>query len=213
MLLDRGIDQLGGRHGRVRATGYGVGLKFIPMYRGKHHRKSKGYSRDRLTREYREIKPIIQGVGLLLVGVAAFVCLRLNPVEAAILFGFTAFYGLLGTVHYYFACASLLVLLWYRRVATPAGILFICGYFACNVIGHAYMYSHDTLRVLYNTLLSLLWLVYLVSMLVYFARETGWTQQIARLLAAPAPAPAPAPTDSTPATDDADRRSSAAAAE
>ncbi len=206
--------------------GYGVGLKFIFMYRGKHHRKSKGYSRNRLTREYREIKPIVRGLGLLLTGCAALICLRLNPVEAAILLGFTAFYGVLGTVHYYFACASLLVLLWYRRVATPAGILFICGYFACNTLGHAYLHSFGVLRVLYNTLLSSLWLVYLVAMLVYLARETGWTKQLASLLAAPSPEPepgsvgpagpaGPAPTSAPTSapTDDADRRPSAAAAE
>ncbi len=179
----------GGEARQEKYPGYGVGLKFIFMYRGKHHKKTKGYNRTRLTREYREIKPIIQGIGALLAGAAALICLRLNPVEAAILFGFTAFYGLLGTVHYYFACASLLVLLWYRRVKTPAGLLFICGYFACNVVGHTYLHTHNTLRVLYNTLLSSLWLVYLVAMLVYLARETGWTKQLAQLLAAPAATP------------------------
>lgn len=194
-----------GTRGKVRHEkypGYGVGLKFIFMYRGKHHDKSKSFSRARLTEEFREIKPLVQALGLALTGFAALLCLRLRPFEAAILFGFTAFYGLLGTVHYYFACASLLVLLWYRRVAAPGGMLLLIGYFACNTLAHAYLHHVGSTRVLYNTLLSSLWLVYLVAVLVYLSRETGWGARLASLLAASAPAAEPTlEPASSPATD------------
>ena len=97
--------KLGGR--LEKTPGYGVGLKFVFTYRGENGKPHVGYNRVKLTKEFARVEPVYRAIGWGLTGIAAVLAFSLAPAEAAVMFGFIAFYSLLGTVGYYFSCASL----------------------------------------------------------------------------------------------------------
>lgn len=165
--------------------GFGVGLKFPFMYRGQHSSKDK-FSRVRKSEEFREIKPMVVVIALGLLGFATMLASRLDDVEASVLVGFTAFFGLLGTVGYYFTCASLLILLLHRRIREPGGLLLTAALFSSSALGHLALYETHYVRLVNNTIISTLWTIWLVAVLVYLGNRTGLTRRLGRLFAAPA---------------------------
>jgi hypothetical protein len=177
---------------RERIPGFGVGLKFTFLYRGVHHNKAKMSAVTRST-QYREIKHYAQGLGLLMTLLAIAVATRLAYAEAAILVGFVAFYSLLGTVAYYFTCASLVWLLWHRRRRRGGALLMALGFWALSLIGY---YNWLTVRsnpVLFGGVMSFGWFFYIWATLIYLGIDTGLFSDWVSKIAAPAPTPAPAP--------------------
>ena len=165
--------------------GFGVGLKFPFLYRGQHSSKDK-FSRVRKSEEFREIKPMVVVIALSMLGFGIMLTSRLDDVEASVLVGFTAFFGLLGTVGYYFTCASLLILLLHRRIREPGGLLLTAGLFSSSALGHLALYETHYVRLVNNTVISTLWTIWLVAVLVYLGNQTGLTRRLGQLFAAPA---------------------------
>ena len=118
-----------------------------------------------------------------MVGLALLIALRLADLEGSILVGFAAFFCLLGTVGYYFACASLLVVMWQKRAASPVGLLMIAFFFACNVAAHRSYNFGKSDDVAHNTVISYAWLLYLLVTLAILGHETGFFRDLARLVA------------------------------
>ena len=170
---------------RERIPGYGVGLKFTFLYRGEHHQKSMDFSRAKKSKQFKEIRWIYEGVAVFLVGLSLLIAIRLDDLEGSILVGFCAFFCLLGTVGYYFACASLLVVMWQKRAASPLGTLMIALFFACNYAAHHAYVASQSADVAHNTVMSFAWLGYLLLTLAIYGRETGLYTDLLNRIAPP----------------------------
>jgi hypothetical protein len=157
---------------RERIPGFGVGLKFTFLYRGEHTKKGRKLSRRKKSDQFKQIKWIYKGVAGALVGLALLIAVRLEDLEGSILFGFTAFFCLLGTVGYYFACASLIIVMWQKKASTPGGALMLAGFFACSVLAHRAYVATGSAEIAHNTVMSYAWLAYLLLMLAILGHET-----------------------------------------
>ena len=158
---------------------------FTFLYRGEHHKKSLNFSKKKKSDQFKEIRWIYEGTAWFLVGLSLLIALRLDDLEGSILVGFTAFFCLLGTVGYYFACASLLVVLWQKRAASPLGLLMIAFFFGCNYAAHHAYVASQSADVAHNTVMSYVWLLYLMVTLAILGHETGVYRDVAQRLFAP----------------------------
>lgn len=169
--------ELGGR--LEKTPGFGVGLKFVFTYRGQHSKAHKGYNRVRLTREFAEIKPIFKTIAWGMTLAAGVLAFHLAAAEAAIMFGFIAFYCLLGTVGYYFSCASLICIACSFSRRKGAGDLMFLLFLATSIAGLAHLVSPRYTAVsMYRTITSFTWLVWIVTWFVWSMRRTGLLKSI-----------------------------------
>lgn len=174
---------------RERIPGYGVGLKFAFLYRGEHSKKTHNFPRKKKSEQFKEVKWIYKTVAAGLVGLSLLIALRLEDLEGSILVGFTTFFCLLGTVGYYFACASLLIVMWQKRAATPLGTLMIAAFFGCNALAHMVYVASQSTDVAHNTAMSYLWLGYLLVTLGIYGHETGLFRDLIKWAAPPSYGP------------------------
>lgn len=173
---------------RERIPGYGIGLKFTFMYRGDHHKGVKRFSVLKKSRQYREIKHYAQGLGVLMTLLALGIATRLAYAEAAILVGFTTFYCLLGTVAYYFTCASLVWLLWHQRRRRPGAYLMALGFWLISLLGYACWLKTKFDPLLFGTVMSYGWFFYIWATLIYLGWDTGLLGDLVAKIAAPSAA-------------------------
>lgn len=164
--------KLGGR--LEKTPGYGVGLKFAFTYRGEHGKPNRGYSRVRLTQEFAQIEPVYRILGWTLTGVAAVLAFHLAVAEAAVMFGFIAFFALLGTVAYYFAFVALIpVALMFSRHRSTAELMFLL-FLLTSIAGLVHLVSPQyTATSLNRTLITFSWLGWIGLWLVWTLRRTG----------------------------------------
>lgn len=169
--------KLGGR--LEKTPGYGVGLKFAFTYRGEHGKSHKGYNRIKLTKEFAGIKPVYRIVGWTLTGIAAVLAFHLVAAEAALMFGFIAFFSLLGTVSYYFAFVSLVpIALMFSRHRASAEIMFLL-FLLANIAGLMHLVSPQyTATSLNRTLMTFSWLTWIGIWLLWTLRRTGLLRDI-----------------------------------
>jgi hypothetical protein len=146
----------------------GVGFKWV-FLRGDEKTKHAQLSAQ---------KPIYSAAAIVLLLIAAAVSTRLDDTEAAILMGFAALFCFLPTTGYYFLSASMLVLLWYKRLwsAGPGTMVVahLAGY-AVILWGH---YASDDLSFAFNVLTSHVWAGYLLATLTYLAVDTGLARRV-----------------------------------
>ncbi|MFT4614211.1 MAG: hypothetical protein ACI9NT_001355 [Bacteroidia bacterium] len=174
-------------HSVERFQGFGVGLKLPFIYRGANtERQDKVQERERRMLFHQNRPAYLPLAGLLLLLAFAFAAKTDDDVEASTILGFTLFFCLLGTVSYYFACASLLVLGLHRRAGSAGGTLSLAFWFVASLLAHWALYETDYYRFIYNTVLSSAWTVWLVALLFWLCAQEGVLNRISRGLAAPA---------------------------
>jgi hypothetical protein len=166
----------------VRQPSFGVGLKYPFMYRGRHKEKKKGINKFEKSRQFRQIEPLFWVCAWAISLVALGISTRLDDVEASILVGLVWFFCLFGTVYYYFTIFAFLALLYYRRYDRPSGVLLLTLFWGTSTIGYLTWLGTHANQVLYNSVLSTVWLAYLISVLVVLGVETGWWKDAARVL-------------------------------
>lgn len=192
-LPARGFDNYAGwwanmtHHNAERFQGFGTGLKFPFVYRG-----ANSFAEDdvpeRVRREqFHENRIAFYPLAALLIGLSLAVSWRTrDDAEAAAITGFTLFFCLLGTVGYYFAAASLVILGLHRRAGSPGGTILLSLWFLTSLLAHWALYETGYARFMYNTVLSLGWTLWLTALLVWLAAKEGILREAARLIAAPA---------------------------
>jgi hypothetical protein len=193
-LPARGVDNYTGwwanmsQHNGDRFQGFGTGLKFPFVYRGANTEADDDVP-ERVRREiFDQNRPAYLALATVMIGLSIAVAARTrDDVEAAAITGFTLFFCLLGTVGYYFAAASLVVLGLHRRAGSPGGTLFLSAWFLTSFLGHLAYYQTWYVRFMYNTVISLGWTVWLLALLVWLAAQEGILRDLARRLAAPSP--------------------------
>ena len=113
-------------------------------------------------------------LGWTLTGIAAVLAFHLAAAEAALMFGFIAFFSLLGTVAYYFAFVSLIpVALMFSRHRATAELLFLL-FLLASIAGLVHLISPQyTATSLNRTLMTFSWLGWIGLWLVWTIRRTG----------------------------------------
>ena len=90
------------------------------------------------------------------------------------MFGFIAFYALLGTVGYYFSCASLVCIACLFAHRRASGTFMFLLFLLTSVVGlHHAASDIYTKESLYRTLTSMSWGIWIVAWLVWTAARTG----------------------------------------
>lgn len=177
-------------HNVERFQGFGTGLKFPFIYRGANSAGADKVSETERKKLFHENRPAYYALVSTLIGLAlAFAAKTRDDVEAAVVLGFTLFFGVLGTVGYYFACASVLVLGLHRRARTPGGAILLFLWFVTNILGNLALYVTDYYRFMYNTVISLSWSVWLVALLFWLAGQEGILAWLGRVIAPPSRQP------------------------
>lgn len=168
-------------HNVERFQGFGLGLKFPFIYRGGYTEKLDRVPESTRKAWFHEVRPAYRALAALLLALAAGVAWKTDDdVEAAGILGFTIFFSLLGTVGYYFTCASLLVLALHRRVRDPAGAALLALFFLGSLGGHIALLATGYYRFTYNTVLSTGWSVWLVLALLWLGHKVGLFRRSAR---------------------------------
>lgn len=176
-------------HQVERFQGFGTGLKFPFIYRGANDAKSDKVPESQRKKLFHENRKAYYPLAFTLLGLAvAFAVKTRDDVEAATVLGFTIFFGFLGTVGYYFACASVLVLGLHRRATRPGGIILLTLWFVSSILAHWALLETYHYRFMYNTVLSLSWSVWLIGLLFWLASEEGILKWLGQVIAPPAPA-------------------------
>jgi hypothetical protein len=175
------------QHNVERFQGLGIGLKFPFIYRGGNTSEAdRADESDRRALFHQNRKAYYPLATLLVLIAGAFALRTRDDVEAATILGFTLFFCFFGTVGYYFACGSLLVLGLHRRASTPGGTIFVALWFLSSLLAHWALYETLYYRFTYNTVISLTWTVWLTGLLFWLAAEEGLLARAGRLVAAPA---------------------------
>lgn len=170
-------------HNVERFQGFGTGLKFPFIFRGAVYEKDDKVSERTRKGWFHDVRPWYYALATLVIGMALGVAARTDDdVEAAAVVGFTLFFGVLGTVGYYFAVASVMVLALHRRARTRGGVVLLSLFFVTSFVAHAALYETLYYRFMYNTALSTGWSIWLLAVLSWLT----W-----RLWRRPGVAPAP----------------------
>jgi hypothetical protein len=186
-----------------RMPGYGTGLKFPFLYRGRHFKHEKPYGKRKKSDEYREIEWAVKLFAWTLVGFSMLLATRLREDEAAALVGFTAFFCLLGTVGYYFSCTALLIVIWRQRAHSPGGLFMLAAFFGTSAFTYWVFAQAQDMTIAHNTALSTSLLVYLMSLLTWLGVETRLFQDFGHfVMPTSAPALWPIPGETKVPTDE-----------
>ncbi|MBF9058307.1 hypothetical protein HKCCSP123_03850 [Rhodobacterales bacterium HKCCSP123] len=173
-------------HSSERFQAFGVGLKFPFIYRGANTRDSDQVTESVRRDLFHENRKVYYPLAITLIGLALALAVKTrDDVEAATILGFTLFFCLLGTVSYYFACASLVILGLHRRAGTAGGTLLLSLWFLTSLLAHWALYETHYYRFMYNTVLSFSWTVWLSALLFWLAAREGILGSFANLVAAP----------------------------
>jgi len=136
------------------------------------------------SRDFEAVKPAYYAATFILLALAAAASLRLDDVEATVLFGFALLFSLTVTVTYYYAVASMLALLWHRRIKDTWGtamvvllVIFMGSIFtASGIILHERVFSDNewslNQALVYNVFSSWVFAAYLAATLAFFLCQT-----------------------------------------
>lgn len=161
-------------HNVERYQGFGTGLKFPFIFRGAVDAADDNVKESTRKAWFREVRPWYRALAALVLGLAAAIAVKTeDDVEAAGILGFTIFFSLLGTVGYYFTCASVLVLALHRRAREPMGAALLALFFLTSLAAHIGLYTTLYYRFMYNTVLSTAWSIWLVLVLGWLAWRVG----------------------------------------
>lgn len=159
-----------------------IGFQYAFMYRGEITEQDRNTSYDRKERDLRDMRVVFRLiVGAILI-FAAFVIVRLDDVQAAVLSGFLLFFLLFSTVAYYYASAAFLVLLWAGELRRSRGALLTALLFA--LMGVVYVAWEETRfrEFVNNTVLTGIFTLYLAVVLAVLARSTGLARDAAAMV-------------------------------
>lgn len=174
-------------HNVERFQGFGTGLKFPFIYRGANDAGADKVPESARKKLFHENRPAYYALLTVLLSLAFGIAIKTeDDVEAATTLGFTLFFGVLGTVGYYFAVASVVVLGLHKRARTPGGVFLLSLWFVASFIAHLALYNTMYYRFMYNTVLSLGWTVWLTALLFWTAGQEGILAWFGRLVAPPA---------------------------
>lgn len=141
-----------------RAPGFGVGLKYNFIASS----FDSGHSAKQRTRELKAMRPwIIASAALLLLAVVGLVP-RLDPIEGAVLCGFSGLFCIFGPTGYYFTCAAVLLLLWHRKLWDAGGWTMVSLAFLASLPPYIAILNGAQRFHAFNRMMSASWTVYLV---------------------------------------------------
>lgn len=163
-----------------RFPGYGVGLKFLMIDSGPADPKQRRVPEKRRLERFERLEWLYHLLAWPSVALAAWLSRRMPAMEAAVLFGVTTFFCLLGTTGYYFAAGSFLGLLYVRKIHRTSHQLMFASLFALNTVS-LWGWSQSYHRFYnYNVLYSWSLALALVSAMLFAAYEQGYLQPLRR---------------------------------
>jgi hypothetical protein len=150
-----------------------IGFKYDFLYRGEVYEEEATYPISDKVRELRQMAPLVYGLGIAFVGLAAWAGSRLDDTKATILVGYSAFFFLFGTVEYYFAAGAIVMLLWHGGPRGPPRAWLIWLPFPLMFLVHWGWHVSRYVGFANNTVMSMGLTVYLVAVIGYFSWKTG----------------------------------------
>jgi hypothetical protein len=149
-----------------------IGFQYNTMFKGEVTEDSPNYSYKQKRQDLKDIAvPYGILVGLILLFGAAII-VRLDDFRATILGGFLLFFMLFSTVAYYYAVASVLVLLWTKNIQSKRGLGFVALLFGLMGLVYVFWWQSGYRAFLNNTVLTAMFTIYLAVTMIYLAFET-----------------------------------------
>ncbi|MCP4680046.1 MAG: hypothetical protein GY854_32055 [Deltaproteobacteria bacterium] len=149
-----------------------TGFRYNFMFKGELTKEHPRYSYAEKKRDFEEIQiPYNIVVGLILI-LGAMLVLRLDDFRATVLAGFLLLFMLFSTVVYYYACASVLVLLWAKDINRKRGVGLIALLFGLMVVPYVLWWQTEYRMFINNTVLTAVFTLYLLVTFCYFIKET-----------------------------------------
>lgn len=152
-----------------------IGFRYNFMYRGEITEDSPQISYDTKAEDFRRIRVPYTIIVALILALGAALALRLDDFRATVLMGFLLFFILFSTVAYYYAVASVLVLLWARELDKNRGVAFMILLFGLMATVYLFWWQTQFRKFVNNHVLTMLFTVYLAAVMYAYARETGLT--------------------------------------